>query len=76
MMLELRQESPMAMWAFVVLFYMLLVGSKVAVAVIVGRLRTLLEGRWYRYVMWTLGALLALFALFLLWDALHRLDVH
>jgi threonine/homoserine/homoserine lactone efflux protein len=74
-MLKTRQESPMAMWSFVILFYILLVGSKVAIAVIVGRLRTFLEGRWYRYVMRTLGVLLAVFALFLLWDALHRLDV-
>jgi threonine/homoserine/homoserine lactone efflux protein len=74
-MLKTRQESPVAMWSFVILFYILLVGSKVAIAVIVGRLRTFLEGRWYRYVMRTLGVLLAVFALFLLWDALHRLDV-
>ncbi len=74
-MLKTREESPAATWTFVILFYILLVGSKVAIALIVGRLRTLFEGRWYRYVMWTLGGLLALFALLLLWDALQRLGV-
>ena len=45
------------------------------IAAIVGRLRTILEGRAYRYVMRMLGLLLAAFGAFLLWDALQRLEL-
>jgi len=51
--------------AFLSGFYLLLVGSKLTVAVLVGRSRHLLAGRPYRLVMRVLALLLALFALLL-----------
>lgn len=50
-------------------FYLLLVGSKLGLAFMVGRSRRLLTGRGYGYIMRLLGCALALFAFFLLKDA-------
>jgi threonine/homoserine/homoserine lactone efflux protein len=61
--------------AFLGGFYLLLVGSKVTVALLVGRSRQLLAGRGYRIAMRTLGILLALFALFLFRDGLKQLGI-
>lgn len=69
LMLKLQRSNTAAMWGFLVVFYVLLVGSKIAVAVIVGRLKTVLQRQWYRYLMRVLGLLLAVFAILLLWDA-------
>jgi threonine/homoserine/homoserine lactone efflux protein len=54
-------------------FYLLLVGSKVMVAVLAGRSRNLLAGRAYRVVMRVLAVLLALFALLLVREGLKHL---
>ena len=51
--------------AFLFGFYLLLVGSKVAIALLAGRSRDLLAGRPYRMAMRILAVLLALFALLL-----------
>ena len=72
LMLKLQRSNAATMWAFLIAFYVLLVGSKIAIAVIVGRLKTFLEGRWYRYVMRGLGVVLAVFAAVLFWEALHH----
>jgi len=56
-------------------FYLLLVGSKVLVALLAGRSRDLLAGRAYRIVMRVLGVLLALFAILLLREGLKQLAV-
>jgi threonine/homoserine/homoserine lactone efflux protein len=56
--------------AFVVPFYFFLVGTKVALAVAVGRSRNFLRGRAYITVMRGLGLLLCLLALLLLRDGL------
>jgi threonine/homoserine/homoserine lactone efflux protein len=56
--------------AFVVPFYFFLVGTKVALAVAVGRSRGFLRGRAYITVMRGLGLLLCLLALLLLRDGL------
>ncbi len=56
--------------AFVGSFYVLLVGSKVAVAVAVSRSRDLLAGNAYRYTMMALGVVLFVFAAILLREGL------
>lgn len=60
---------------FVASFYLLLVGSKVALAWLVGRSRQLLRGGGYIFAMRALGALLIGFALLLLRDGLGLLGV-
>ncbi len=56
-------------------FYLLLVGSKVAVALLAGRSRSLLADRTYRVAMRVLAVMLAVFALLLLRDGLEQLAV-
>jgi threonine/homoserine/homoserine lactone efflux protein len=75
LILKLHAKGPLAPTVFVACFYMLLVGSKVFLAVLVGKSKTFLSSRRYVYVMWILGALLVLFALILFKDALIFLKV-
>ncbi|HOC58296.1 MAG TPA: LysE family translocator [Verrucomicrobiota bacterium] len=61
--------------AFLFGFYLLLVGSKVGVALLAGRSRNLLAGRPYRVTMRVLAVMLALFALLLFREGLKHLAV-
>jgi len=57
--------------AFIGSFYVLLVGSKILLAVVVGRYRSFLTGRFYLYTMRVLGLILIFFALVLFRDGLN-----
>jgi threonine/homoserine/homoserine lactone efflux protein len=70
MILKTQQINPVAPWLFILGFYVFLVGSKVLIALVVGRFRAFLEGKIYLYMMRVLGAVLAGFAFYLLRDAL------
>jgi hypothetical protein len=59
--------------AFLFGFYLLLVGSKVLVAIMAGRSRDLLAGRPYRVVMRVLALLLGIFAILLFREGLKLL---
>ncbi|NJD38991.1 MAG: LysE family translocator [Geobacter sp.] len=67
------EQGPLSLAAFLGGFYLCLVGSKVMLAVGVGRSRALLRGRPYLYSMRLLGLLLLLFALLLLRDGISML---
>jgi threonine/homoserine/homoserine lactone efflux protein len=73
MILRAKQEGTVEPLLFVGSFYVLLVGSKVVVALLTGKARGFLGGRAYRWIMKTLAALLVLFALFLLREGLRLL---
>lgn len=62
-----------AVVAFVLTFYLFLVGGKVLVAVLVGRSRAFVTGRGYLLVMRLLGVVLAVLALLLARDGLRLL---
>jgi len=64
-----------ALAAFLVSFYVFLVGSKILLAVFVGRSRSFLRGRPYILAMRCLGLVLALFALVLFRDGLALLKI-
>lgn len=70
----LREDGVAAVALFLAAFYLLLVGSKALLAVLVGRSRTLLAGGAYLWTMRVLGALLLLFALLLIRDGLALLS--
>jgi threonine/homoserine/homoserine lactone efflux protein len=70
----IAQSWPVAA-AFLCGFYLLLVGSKVGVALLAGRSRNLLAGRPYRVVMRVLAVLLGVFALLLFREGLKLLAV-
>lgn len=63
----------LAALSFVGGFYFCLVGAKVLLAVLTGRARGLIEGRWYRLVMRLLGGLLLVMAGLLAYDGLQLL---
>jgi threonine/homoserine/homoserine lactone efflux protein len=67
------QQHILATLSFVGSFLLLLVGSKVVLALVVGRSRTFLNGRLYIWVMRTLGVLLVVFSLVLLRDGFELL---
>ena len=68
--LSAQQGDPKAMWVFIFSFYCLLIGSKVVIALIVGRFRAFLEGKIYIYMMRFLGIILAVFAISLFRNSL------
>lgn len=61
--------------AFIGSFYVLLVGSKVILAVLVGRSRSFLSGSLYLYTMRFLGIVLCILALLLFRDGLRLLGI-
>ncbi len=68
------QDGPLSAAAFVGSFYALLVGSKIALAVAVGKSRSFLGGRAYLWTMRVLGVLLCLLAVMLLGDGIRLLS--
>jgi threonine/homoserine/homoserine lactone efflux protein len=62
--------------AFICSFYVLLVGAKVALAVLISSSRSLLLGNAYKYTMKILGMILLLFAVLLLRDGLGLLGLY
>jgi len=70
---KLREANPLAPVAFILSFYLLLIGSKVFLALIAGGSRTFLKSKGYLFVMRGLALALALFAFFLIRDAIHFL---
>ncbi len=69
------QKSSYAAIAFIVSFYLLLVGSKIGLAILTGRSKLLLSSNGYIYTMRLLGILLALLALVLFRDGLRLLQL-
>jgi threonine/homoserine/homoserine lactone efflux protein len=67
------KENPAAPVAFIIGFYTCLVGSKMTLAVLVGRSKAFLRGRAYRYVMRFLGVVLCILAILLLRDGIRLL---
>jgi threonine/homoserine/homoserine lactone efflux protein len=67
--------SVAAAGAFILGFYLLLVGAKVVLALVVGRSRAVIKGRAYVFTMRGLGLVLCLLALVLVKDGLALLGV-
>jgi threonine/homoserine/homoserine lactone efflux protein len=64
------EAYPLSAIAFVTVFSGCIVGSKVLVAIIVGRSKQILSGKGYGYIMRVLGLMLLFFALLLFEDGL------
>lgn len=69
-LLKSWESDPIAPFLFIALFYLLLVGSKVLLALLVARYSLFLTGKIYFYIMRGLAGVLAIFSLFLFRDAL------
>jgi threonine/homoserine/homoserine lactone efflux protein len=66
------QASPLSAFAFLLGFYVLLVGGKIAVALAVEGGRRFLSDSWYRRILAATGILLCLFGLLLFQQLLHQ----
>ncbi|WP_419661204.1 lysine exporter protein [Desulfosarcina variabilis str. Montpellier] len=69
------KQGMAAPFAFIACFYVFLVGSKMVLAVLVGRSKSFLSGKVYRYIMRFLGLALCVLALLLFRDGLRLLGV-
>jgi len=67
---SVRVHSSVAIF-FIFGFYMMLVGSKIAVAIVVDKSKTLVKSRYYTYITRALGAVLIVFAFTFVRDALE-----
>ena len=67
------RREPLAAVAFAVAFYLPLVGSKVALALLLNRMRHALRSRGYVVLMRVLGGLLLIYALLWLYEGGRRL---
>lgn len=74
MLLRAWRHSALAAVAFVVAFFVCLVGSKITLAVIVARSREHVAGRWYVTAMRVLAVLLVVFAGIMARDAIALLS--
>jgi threonine/homoserine/homoserine lactone efflux protein len=64
-----------APFAFIGSFYILLIGSKILLAILVGKSKNFLKGKLYLYTMRLLGIALCILALFLFRDGLKLLAI-
>ena len=75
LMTQALRQGTVALVAFIVGFYLLLVGSKVILAVMVARSAAFMSGKVYSYVMRSLGVMLGLLAIVLFYDGFKLLGV-
>ncbi len=67
------QENPLSLLLFIIGFYGLLVGSKIAIAYATGKSRDFLTGKTYIYIMRVLGGVLVIFAIYFIIQGLKYL---
>ena len=69
------KEGIWASGAFILGFYLFLIGSKVMLALLIGKSKSLLTGSCYRYTLRSLAVLLCIFAVVLIREGLTLLKV-
>ena len=73
--IKAMQHSIITAAAFITSFYVLLIGSKILIAIAVGKSKSFLTDKTYIYTMRLLGTMLVLLALFLFRDGLRLLGI-
>jgi len=73
--LESAQVHVSATILFILGFYMMLVGSNTTVAIVVDKSKTLIESKYYAYIIRALGIVLIVFALIFVRDALEFVGI-
>jgi len=73
--LESAQVHILATILFILGFYMMLVGSKTTVAIVVDKSKTIIESKYYAYIIRALGIVLIVFALIFVRDALEFVGI-
>jgi threonine/homoserine/homoserine lactone efflux protein len=74
-MIKAFGESIITASLFIILFYSVLIGSKIVIAMVTGRAKNFLSSRYYIYLIRVLGIFLILFALYFLKNGLSYFDV-
>lgn len=74
-MTKAMSQNISAPLAFIISFYVFLVGSKIVLAVLIGKSKSLLTGKAYIFTMRFLGLVLAVLAIFLFRDGLKMLGI-
>jgi threonine/homoserine/homoserine lactone efflux protein len=73
--LKAMDQNTLAALSFILSFYVLLVGSKIVLAILVGKSRSFLTDKVYRCIMRALGGALIVFALFLFRDGMKSIGL-
>jgi len=73
LIIKAYDTSLIAVMSFLLSFYLLMVGSKIAVAIIVARSKSFIGQNSYRWIMKILGVILVIFALFIIHDGLKSI---
>lgn len=73
LLLQAKEISWLVLAAFLGFFYGLLVGTKLLLAVLIGKNRHVLEGRYYRVVMSFMGILLIFFAAIFIKNGIEKI---
>jgi threonine/homoserine/homoserine lactone efflux protein len=73
--IESAQVQISAMILFMLGFYMMLIGSQTAIAIVVDKSKTLVRGKHYVYIIRALGIMLIVFALIFVRDALKSVSI-
>lgn len=74
-MTKAMSQNISAPLAFIISFYVFLVGSKIVLAVLIGKSKSLLSGNAYIFTMRFLGLVLCVLAIFLFHDGLTLLKI-
>jgi len=74
-MIKAMNVSIIALFAFICSFYTLLVGSKILIAILVGKSKSFLNGNVYIYTLRFIGLVLCVFAFVLFRDGLKLLGL-
>jgi threonine/homoserine/homoserine lactone efflux protein len=69
------QENPVAAFAFITAFYVLLVGSKISIALVVDKSRAFLRNKVFIWILRILGLVLLIFAILLIKEGLSYLGL-
>jgi len=69
------QASPVAAFAFIIAFYVLLVGSKISIALVVDKSRAFLKNKVFIWTLRILGLVLLIFAILLIKEGMSYLGI-
>lgn len=73
--LKAYRDSPVSAFAFILAFYVLLVGSKISIALVVDRSKTFLKNKWFIWTLRVLGLVLLIFAILLVKEGMAYLGL-
>lgn len=74
-MVAAMQKNIIALLAFIVSFYVFLLGSKILLAVLTGKSKSFLTGKAYLYIMRFLGMALGALAVALFYNGLKLMEI-